>query len=171
MNIIIKALESKYPYTYSAEHDASGNVPLDSFSTVPACPLAEFGPFGVCLNANCQSATTPDEIAACTLEHCLQQFTVLSDECWACSSKSGPAFSDILQRFVFHSINIPKTSKIIVICRNRIEYNYVKGVKKVQSAIKLFFCQFSKFTFDDLTTMSAIKLDMLKKKHPTQLYV
>ena len=94
-----EALKSKYPYAYSYAHDVSGNIPNDGLSPVPPC--LDLVPLSGCLIANCSSAGPAyRDLIGCAFEHCAPYFQVLSDECWSCIRTSGPAFSDIVQRFV-----------------------------------------------------------------------
>ena len=111
VHLIVEALESIYPYSYSVVHDKNGNVALNGFSLTPACSSATFAPFAACLQTNCNSATSQDALVACLLSNCILQFVDLSDECVACFRTSALDFT----RFVMRFFNYSETSNAIAI--------------------------------------------------------
>ena len=99
VHAITSELKSKFQYSFSAIHDANGEVPHDGYDTLPPCPQAMFGPLLGCLQANgCSSETTIEGIFGCIESNCLTEYRALPQECWACSFNSGPSFTNIIQR-------------------------------------------------------------------------
>ena len=101
VNAIVSELKPSFPHSFSALHGTSQTP--DAFDTDPACPAAEFTPFGDCYLASCSAAANfgdIGQIALCMLTNCAAEFLALPQECWTCFVVAGPNITDILQRLV-----------------------------------------------------------------------
>ena len=95
---IIDGLKARFPYSFSALHDANGTLPMNGMDSSPACNFVDFQTFTTCLLTNCPDATTLEDYISCSFQHCFSQFVALGQECWTCLGMTGPNMAMVAAR-------------------------------------------------------------------------